>query len=160
MVDKVKPRETPEEDAVFMKMALTMSQLSEDPNTQVGCVIVSPRGNVVSAGYNHKPRTDLSDGIPYEREGDMLETKYAFIVHAERDALEKFEGIAPVSLRGAKCYTTLYPCHECARSIADYGLSEVIYLSDKYFETDDRKAAQWLLKNAGVVVRHYDGRLI
>jgi dCMP deaminase len=51
---------------------------------------------------------------------------------------------------GAKIYVALFPCNECAKAIIQSGIKEVIYLSDKYSETDIVKASKKMFESAGV----------
>ena len=39
-------------DENIMKLALTISHLSKDPTTKVGCVITNQDNEVLSVGYN------------------------------------------------------------------------------------------------------------
>ena len=52
--------------------------------------------------------------------------KYDYVVHAELNAILNAEG---KSLRGAKLYTTLFPCNECAKAIIQSGIKTLFYLS-------------------------------
>lgn len=76
------------------------------PNPQVGCVIVSPRGDVLAEGWHRGP------GTP----------------HAEADALGKLGGRAP----GATLYVNLEPCDHhgrtppCAPAVIAAGVARVV----------------------------------
>ena len=137
-------------DDYFMGVALLSAQRSKDPNTQVGACIVDPRNKIVGVGYNGFP-TGISDDIfPWDREGDFLDTKYPYICHAELNAV-----INKISsdLYNCRIYVALYPCNECAKVIIQSGIKEVIYLSDKYADTDPVKASKLLFDHAGVKYR-------
>ena len=73
-------------DEYFMGVALLSGRRSKDPNTQVGCCIVSEDNKILSMGYNGLPRGCSDDEFPWEREGDALETKYVYTVHSELNA--------------------------------------------------------------------------
>jgi dCMP deaminase len=47
----------------------------------------------------------------------------------------------------------LFPCNECSKAIIQVGIKEVIYLSDKYADTDIVKASKRMLDAAGVSYR-------
>lgn len=98
------------------------------------------------------PTGCMDDSLPWEREGAPLETKYMYVCHAELNAILNNAG---GNLRGAKIYTTLFPCHECAKAVIQSGLSEVIYLSDKYSETDSTIASKKMFDMAGVKYTPY-----
>ena len=53
-------------------------------------------------------------------------------------------------LRGARLYVALFPCNECAKAIIQCGISEIVYLSDKYNGTDMNLASKRMLDAAGV----------
>jgi dCMP deaminase len=129
-----------------MGIALLSAQRSKDPNTQVGACIVNQRNHIVGVGYNGLPRGCCDDEFPWAREGDMLDTKYAFVAHAELNAVLNSEA----NLQNCRIYVALFPCNECAKIIIQSGIKEVIYLSDKYAETDGVKASKKMLDAAGV----------
>ena len=59
-------------------------------------------------------------------------------------------------LQGARVYVTLFPCKECAKTLAQAGIGEVIYLDDKYGETIDGKVSKAVLDRCGVTYRQMD----
>ena len=141
-------------DDYFMGIALLAAKRSKDPSTQVGACIVSgdnPNGfnhnTILSVGYNGFPLGCNDDDFPWEREGDFLDTKYPFVVHAELNAILNARG---KSLVGAKIYVALFPCNECCKAIIQSGIREVIYLSDKYANTDAVIASKKMFEAAGV----------
>ena len=62
-------------DEYFMGIALLTAMRSKDPNSQVGACIVSPENKILSLGYNGMPIGCSDDEMPWEREGDPLDTK-------------------------------------------------------------------------------------
>lgn len=143
-------------DEYFMGVAILAAQRSKDPNTQVGACIVSgdndvSGGNIIlSTGYNGFPIGCSDDEYPWSREGDAQDTKYPYVVHAELNAILNARG---KSLLGAKIYVALFPCNECAKAIIQSGIREVIYLSDKYADTEGVRASKRMLQSAGVRLR-------
>ena len=81
-----------------------------------------------------------------------METKYPFVVHAELNAILNYNG-GP--LAEARIYTTLFPCNECTKSIIQKGIKEVVYMCDKYADTDSVKASKRMMDAAGVTYRMY-----
>lgn len=138
-------------DEYFMGVALLAAKRSKDPNTQVGACIVSSDNIILSTGYNGFPAGCSDDEYPWEREGKA--TKYPFVVHAELNAILNAGGR---SLRGARIYVDLFPCNECAKAIIQSGIVEVIYLSDKYADTDSTCASKRMLASAGVALRRLE----
>ncbi|MCL2740145.1 MAG: deaminase, partial [Oscillospiraceae bacterium] len=87
-----------------------------------------------------------------------LDTKYLYVVHAERNAILNFRGHRK-DFEGAKLYVDLFPCNECAKEIIQCGIREVVYLSDKYADLDEFKASKTLLDECGVAYRKLEGKL-
>ena len=139
-------------DEYFMGVAMLSGMRSKDPNTQVGCCIVSQDNKILSMGYNGLPLGCSDDDFPWEREGDPLETKYLFTAHSELNAILNYGG---GSLRGAKLYVSLFPCNECAKAIIQSGIKEVIYDSDKYAATPSTIASKRMFDAAGVKYTQY-----
>ena len=138
-------------DQYFMGIAILSTYRSKDPNTQVGACIVNDENKILSIGYNGSPKGFSDDNMPWEREGDPLHTKYFYVCHAELNAILNYSG----NLKGTKIYVTLFPCNECAKMIAQTGIKEVIYLSDKYKDTDSTKVSKKILDAVGIQYRQY-----
>ena len=139
-------------DEYFMSIALLSSMRSKDPSTQVGACIVNELNHIVGVGYNGFP-TGCDDAIfPWGREGEFLETKYPYVVHAEQNAILN----SSASVRGARIYVSLFPCHECTKYIIQAGIIEMIYMHNKYDDTDSIKASKRMLNAAGVSYRQIE----
>ena len=138
-------------DECFMRMARTIAQRSKDPSTQAGAVITTQDNVVVGIGYNGFPRGVGNDDFPWEREGDFVDTKYAYICHAEENATYN----ANAQTKGCKVYATLFPCNECAKTVIQNGMTEVVYESDKYNDQPAFIAAKRMFDAAGVKYRQY-----
>ncbi|HZW98387.1 MAG TPA: dCMP deaminase family protein [Bacillota bacterium] len=134
-------------DDYFLGIALLAARRSKDPGTQVGACIVTPANRVVSIGYNGMPYGCSDDEFPWNREGDALGTKYAYVCHAELNAILNAAGH---DLNGCRIYVPLFPCNECAKAIIQSGINKVLYLSDKYKDTDIVIASKRMLRAAGV----------
>ena len=134
-------------DEYFMGVALIAAERSKDPSTQVGACIVSQDNKIISTGYNGFPIGCSDDDFPWNRDASVGETKYQFVVHAELNAVLNSNGLP---LSGSRIYVGLFPCNECAKAIIQAGISEVIYLSDKYRTTPATMASRRMLESAGV----------
>ena len=143
-------------DEYFMGVALLSAKRSKDPSTQVGACIVNDKNKIVGAGYNGLPIGCNDDEFPWEKEGDFLQTKYPYICHAELNAILNNIGM---DLKGCKIYTALFPCNECSKAIIQSGISEVIFLSDKYHGNDIFKASKFMLDKAGVKYRKVNAHI-
>lgn len=142
-------------DEYFMGIAILSGKRSKDPNTQVGACIVNEEKKIVGVGYNGFPQGCSDDIFPWEREGTFLETKYPFVCHAELNAILN----SVKSTKGCSIYVGLFPCHECAKSIIQCGIKEIVYLSDKYNGTDSDLASKKMLDSAGVIYRQLQNKI-
>ena len=140
-------------DEYFMGIALFSAQRSKDSNTQVGACIVSNENKILSVGYNGMPTGCDDDEMPWGRDGkSTLDTKYPFVCHAELNAiLNSSTG----SVKNSKIYVSLFPCNECAKAIIQSGIREVIYMEDKYAESDEVIASKRMFDMAGVKYTKY-----
>lgn len=139
-------------DEYFMGVALLAAQRSKDPSTQVGACIIDNDKRILSTGYNGFPHGCSDDDFPWNRDEAKGETKYPFVVHAELNAILNASG---KSLAGSKLYVALFPCHECAKAIIQSGVREVVYLSDKYHNTESTVASRRMLNAAGVILTEF-----
>ncbi len=141
-------------DEYFMGIALFSAQRSKDNSTQVGACIVNSDKKIVSVGYNGMPTGCIDDEMPWERTGDTsLDTKYPFVCHAELNAIlnSSMQGV-----NGATLYVTLFPCNECAKAIIQCGIKRVVYLENKYADTESVRASSFMLEKCGVKVEAYE----
>ena len=109
-------------DKRFLDLAEHVSSWSKD-TTKVGAVIVNEDRKVLSLGYNGFP-IHVHDHT--ERYSNR-ETKYKFVCHAERNALDNVD----ISVRKCILYATLQPCNECTKSIIQKGIKRVVSYVDK-----------------------------
>ena len=142
-------------DEYFMGVAKLSALRSKDPNTQVGCCIVSKDNRILSVGYNGAPNGFHDDKFPWGRVGDRLHTKYMYVCHSELNAILNYRGNNGDFLDG-KIYVRYFPCNECTKSIIQKGIKEVIYMCDKYADTDSVKASKRMMDAAGVTYRLYE----
>ena len=137
-------------DEYFMGIAVFTSLKSKDPNSKVGAVIVNYKNRIVGTGYNGFPAGSKEDSFSWDREGEWIQTKYPFVVHAEANAILS---ATTHDLSQTKIYTTLFPCNECAKFIAQKEISEVIYLSDKYHAEPFHLAAVKIFESKNIKTR-------
>lgn len=146
-------------DEYFMGIAMLSAMRSKDNNSQVGACIVSPENKILSLGYNGMPIGCNDDNMPWEREGEDLETKYMYVCHSELNAILNSPNH---DLKGARMYVTLFPCNECAKAIIQAGIKTIVYGQDKYADTPGVKASKRMLNAAGVRYYQYQptGRVL
>ena len=135
----------------FMAIAQLSAQRSKDPGTQVGACIVNKNKRIIGIGYNGFPTGCSDDELPWDREGDFLQTKYPYVCHAEMNAITNASN--KPDLDGASMYVSLFPCNECAKLIVQVGIKEVVFLSDKYNGEPVYVAARRIFDMAGVKCR-------
>lgn len=132
----------------FMGIAILSAHRSKDPNSQVGACIVSPDSKIVGIGYNGFPIGCRDEDLPWAREAACPnDTKYPYVCHAELNAILNSNS---ASLKGCTIYVTLFPCNECVKLLIQSGISRIVYLSDKYRDTDSARAARRMLDMVGI----------
>lgn len=100
-------------------------QFSTDQSTQNGAVLVpaesySRLGLELIYGANHFPK-----GVKESPERWERPTKYAFVEHAERNAIYA-AAKAGVSTDQATMFVPWFACSDCARAIIQAGIKEVV----------------------------------
>lgn len=118
-------------DAYFLKMALITAQMSKDPSSKVGAVIVGPDREVRSTGFNGFPR-GVHD-YPFRLQDREL--KYKMIVHAEMNAIfhaarngASLDGctLYLVATNDMGCIWGGPPCSNCCAGIIQAGIKEIV----------------------------------
>lgn len=137
----------------FMAFAKLTSLKSQDPNTKVGACIVKDN-NILSTGYNSMVGGCDNNQFTWEKNGDFLNSKYAYVCHAELNAILNYKGN---NLQDSTIYVTLFPCNECCKAIIQAGIKKVVYLSNKYKDTDPVKASKKMFDVCGINLEKYNG---
>lgn len=139
-------------DETFLNIAQVVAFRSKDPNTQVGACIVSADNRILSVGYNGATRGFEDEDFPWGKtSSNVLETKYPFVVHAERNSILNFRGSFR-EMEGSRIYVTHFPCNECAKEIVQVGIREVIY-HHGYEAGGLSEASRIIFKRAGVILK-------
>lgn len=133
-------------DEYFMGVAFLSAMRSKDPSTQVGACIIDEDRKIIGIGYNGFPMGSSDDSMPWGKEGEFLNTKYPYVVHAELNAILN----SIKSLKNSVIYVTHFPCNECAKAIVQAGIRKVVFYSDKHKSRDSAKASRMIFENAGV----------
>lgn len=142
-------------DEFFMRVAVAAAMRSKDPNTQVGACIAGMDHRILSVGYNGTPTGLDDEDFPWETTDDPLTDKHNYVIHAEANAILNFRGSLK-ELAGATVYVTLFPCKECAKMLVQAGIGEVVYLGDKYHDTQDAIISRSVLDRCGVSYRQIE----
>lgn len=102
----------------FLVLAYKQAELSRDPSTQNGAVLVDPQYRLVVAGApNNFPSGVIENDARWERP-----TKYWYVEHAERNAIYA-AARAGIKTRGLAMVCPWAACADCARAIAQAGIS-------------------------------------
>lgn len=130
----------------FLKVAAEIATWSKD-TTQVGCVIVSEDGLIISTGYNGIPRGVLDLPSRLERPA-----KYLWVAHGEEAALANAARHG-ARTAGATLFCTHTPCSRCARQIINAGVCRVVAGSGTTsMPAEEFEASIAMFAEAGVVV--------
>lgn len=140
-------------DEYFMNLARSAALKSEDPSTQVGCVIVSPNNEVISCGFNNFPlktnREFMTDEKPM---------RYLLSVHAEMRALLH----AKRSVENCRVYVTHASCENCLKHMIVAGIKEITYdklfTNGKFIDEQRTEAIIRLMNATGIVNRNMNGK--
>ncbi len=131
----------------FLEMAHLVASKSKDPNTKVGCVIVTEDKVVAATGYNGLPR-----GVADKPERMERPAKYLWTSHAEENAVAQAARVG-MPLKGGIAYVTHMPCSRCARTLVQAGVVAVIVDSGTTsMPKEEFEVAMQMFNEAGVDV--------
>ncbi len=124
----------------FLNIAREVAQRSTCERAKVGAVIVKDK-RILTTGYNGSPR-----GLAHCTEvGCLMDNGHCVrTLHAEQNAIIQ-AALHGVITEGAIIYVTHQPCFNCAKTIINAGISEIVY--DREYH-DDRSLE--FLELAGV----------
>lgn len=109
----------------YMKMAKLTSEMSKDPSTKVGAVIVRPDKTLCSIGFNGLP-SRIPDYSKYLGDRNL---KLQTILHAEENAILNSKDI---SLNDYAIYIYgLPPCLKCSSIIIQSKISKIYFCCEK-----------------------------
>lgn len=149
-------------DRHFLALALQHAQLSRDPSTRVGAIIVGPDREFRSGGFNGFPR-EIKD-TP-ERLNDRA-MKYRLVVHGEMNAVLAAARVG-IPLLGCTMYLMAQnavtgetwggnPCTRCTVECLQAGITEFVSLPIKNSPSswhEDVAFARTLIEEAGARYR-------
>jgi len=157
------PEERASRDEMFMGIAYNASARSTCLRRKVGAVLVKG-DKIVTTGYNGAPRGCkhcvetgcLRDQLGI-RSGERPEICRG--AHAETNAIANaaYEGIRTYQ---ATCYATTKTCIDCAKTLINAGIKEIIY-TEEYAgkDSDTDKLTESILEQANIKVTKYTGRV-
>lgn len=128
-----------------MSLAKISAFRSKDPATRVGACIVNREKRVIGLGYNGMPRGNDKDFV-WTKSDVPAFTKKNFVVHAEVNAI--LNTTAPI--KHAVLYTTLFPCSDCAKFIAQSGVEKVIFQNYNDSQYEDTQVTTHIFTSVGI----------
>ena len=148
-------------DNHFLRLAQTHAEMSKNPNTRVGAVIVGPDREIRATGFNGFPRLICDSPERLNNRAVKLE----LIVHAECNAICAAARVG-VPLMGCTLYLAATddtgmvwggpPCTRCTVHLLQAGIAEVVSRPRKAVPSRwraVRDAREGLLAEAGVTYR-------
>jgi dCMP deaminase len=128
-------------------MAKVVSQRSHDIHTQHGCVITDRNHRILSVGYNGFARGLDDKLLPTTRP-----EKYAWMVHAERNALAN----CVVRPDNGIAYVTGQCCNDCIMALWQEGVTKVV-MSDNHgthkFDQQAQEIFDTFVKMSGIEIQ-------
>ncbi|GBG97097.1 deoxycytidylate deaminase [Lactococcus termiticola] len=117
----------PSKNEYFKEIVEVVATRSTCTHAQVGALLVSPEGQLLSTGYNGSV-----SGMPHCTDVGCLEDKDGHCiatVHAEQNAIAQAakHGVSP---SGSTLYTTLFPCIACLKLALAAGVKEIKYINE------------------------------
>lgn len=110
-------------DTLFLDMADAMAERSKDGSTQAGAILVGSNRHILSAGFNGPPSEIVDDMVPWTERPQ----KYAYIIHAEENALWDAIGSHGFdSVKDSTLYCTHAPCADCVLRMIKLRVKEVV----------------------------------
>jgi dCMP deaminase len=130
-------------DMHYMRLAhLVGFDLSKDPSTKVGALILGADQRSVSVGYNGFPAGTFESPDLWQDRSE----KYPRVIHAEINALLN----CPFSTIGATIYCSLFPCHHCLGCIINAGITRIVYYGERWEREPHPHIVNELMNNIAV----------
>lgn len=138
----------------MFSLAGLVSTWATCPRLNVGAVIVSAEGYVISTGYNGAPR-----GLPHCWDVDCLldsSGRCKRAVHAEMNAINQAADRG-VPIAGATMYVTYQPCPECLVRLLNTRLAAVLYAEPYEHPTEIASRLDAMCRQSPVRICHWRG---
>ena len=146
-------------DDDFMFTAFKEALNSQDPSTKVGACVANKNGEILGKGFNRFPKIskNFDESYPWNREvptwNEWLESKYAYILFAEIDAITNC-----LNFDDSTLYTLIHPSNVGAQLVVEKGIKKVVYYSDKHQNAQIIEASRRILRLAEVEVKKFQPR--
>lgn len=134
----------------FMLAKNVACGLSRDPSTKVGCILMAPgTDRILVVSCNGLPDGVVDSGERWERPA-----KYLWVEHAERKCLYE-AARSGVSVEGATCVVTSFPCACCTRGLIQAGIGRLVTRRPGYDDPrwgDEFGISETMLRESGIHV--------
>jgi dCMP deaminase len=143
-------------DRHFLELAVKHANMSKDPNTQCGAVIVDADRGPKCFGFNGLPRK-VEDTFDRLNNRDL---KHKLVIHAEINALD-FAAKNGIAINGCTLYVvsitngviSSVPCIRCAVQLIQAGIKEIVGYDSDYVPHWADPLTIEIIKEAGLVYR-------
>lgn len=137
-------------DVVYLGMARLISYRSTCARKQVGSIIASASGRIISSGWNgvapgKEHCCDLFDSLSEDFYIEHGKFSASNEIHSEMNAILNADR---EKLIGATLYVTLSPCINCAKIIVASGINSVVYME---IYDRDKEGLEFLAKNKIII---------
>jgi dCMP deaminase len=148
----------PSWDEYFMHIAIGVASRSSCHHVHSGTVIVS-NNQILATGYNGASsrieKNCLKTGCRKELKGLKFSESFGagecIGIHSEMNALGH---LTKTSAKKISVYTTIFPCHTCAKNILAYDIDKIIF--KRFYSDKEMKSTMDLFVEAGVEVYQLD----
>lgn len=146
---------------MIKKAYIHANDISPDPSTKNGAVLVDEYGDILTYGVNRFPTgvAETKTRLTHK------ETKYRMVVHAENGAIFNAARHGKM-VKGSTLFCPFYACSECAKAIIQSGVARVVghaqlmaLASDHTTWVESIVNAWEILHEAGVQCELYDGNI-
>lgn len=137
-------------DSLYLDICKRIAKMSFATRAQVGALLVKD-DNIISMGWNGTP-AGFENTCEVEESnnlGEIIKVTKPEVLHAESNCLTKVAK-STQSSEGSTMYITISPCMDCAKLIAQSGISRVVY--EKFYR--DQKSLDFLSECGIMVLSH------
>lgn len=134
----------PDWNTYFMTIAHAVAARSTCDRAYVGAVLVRDK-RILTTGFNGSPT-----GQPHcdELNHLMVDGHCVRTIHAEANAIIQ-AALHGVSIKGATCYVTHFPCLSCVKMLINAGIVRIVY--DTAYRIDENSLQFLKLANIEII---------
>jgi dCMP deaminase len=161
------PPQTRDWEVYHLLSSKIVAKRSKDPTTQVGAILVDGLEGQIGVGYNSFPKgiSDVEfpwDDKPREKDAPELnfsETKHAYVVHSEKNAILNS---SIIKLHNHKAYLTHFPEYKSVQSLIQAGITQIHWVYENTWSPKEeiiasKRMLDYLVKYDKMKVVHHAG---